>query len=582
MSLKTEKTEKTKKEKRYYTDFGKIKYFNIISDFFLFLFVFVVAFLFIDIIYILINYHFNFALLSLKNLKDLTLSVFKNLKNLKKFGVFGKVYFYFLISSISFFFIYLMYLFLQIKKANILAKLSSLNLENYRLKRRKNALLFLVRRGEELNKNDFLDENLENIRQVFNKYFKRDDEIIVERYKNKGFLIKKINLNVSNFSTKMLKKNQIFFGKSLKHNYIYVNVNELTHYLVVGQSGSGKSVFQNLLINQFIFNLKNSIEFLYLVDLKGGVEFLQYNIFKNVNVVTDVSQLLDLTRFLIQKMNDRYALMIKNNQKNWKKAQIIVMIDEYASVNDQVDFLEKDEAKQLKNNLRTLLAKARAAGIKFFIATQKATSDSIDTTLRENLQTKILMRTISKEAQKAVLGGKEIIDELGVEPGRFTKGRYIFFGEKIVDVTQAPFIDENFYLNLKKIRKDLVEKDKEKKEVIEFEKEVEEVVEEFEKEPKEVVEKVEEEPKEVEEVEKEAPKEIEEVEVKEDELKKAIEKRKELYKKTNEIENKKLKAEIRKKIKEIKDKQENEKIACLREIEEIEKKYFNDELRNVT
>ncbi len=562
MSLKTEKTQKLRREKRYYTDFGKIKYFNIVSDFFLFIFLFIAAFLFIDIAYILINYHFNFSFLSLKNLKDLTLSVFKNLKNLREIGAFGKVYFYFLFSSALFFLLYLMYLFFQIKKANILAKLSSLSLENYRLKKKKNALLFLVKRGEELNKSKFLDENLENIRQVFNKYFKKEDEIIVERFKNKGFLIKKINLNVENFSPKMLKKNQIFFGKSLKNGNIYVKVEDLTHYLVVGQSGSGKSVFQNLLINQFIFNLENSVSELYLVDLKGGVEFLQYSIFKNVNVVTDVSQLLDLTRFLIQKMNDRYALMIKNNQKNWRESQIIVMIDEYASVNDQILFLEKNDAKELKNNLRTLLAKARAAGIKFFIATQKATSDSIDTTLRENLQTKILMRTISKEAQRAVLGGKEVIDELGVEPAQFTKGRYIFFSEKIVDVVQSSYIKEDFYLNLKKIRKDLVKSSKK------------------EAPKKEVIEKIEEEPKEIEEKVEvlEAPKAVEEKrevevivekkeEIEENELEKAIEKRKELYKRASKIKNK----EIMKKLRQIKKEQEEEKKVCLNELEEIEK-----------
>jgi len=327
-------------------------------------------------------------------------------------------------------------------------------LEGYKLKRRKDGLLFVIKRGEELDKKKFADENLENIRQIFSKFFK-EDEIVVERWKNRGFYIKKVKLSVREFSLKMLKEGEVYFGKGLKNGDIYLKIGDLTHFLIVGQSGAGKSVFQNLLINQFVFNLKNGVEELYLVDLKGGVEFLQYSKFKNVEVVTDVPQLLNLSRFLIKKMNERYKKMIEEGWKNWRGNQIIVLIDEYASVNDQAGLLEKEEEKELKNNLRTLLAKARASGIKFFIATQKATADSIDTTLRENLQSKILMRTVSKDAQKVVIA-KEQLEELGVEPARFRKGRFVLFTEKILDLVQSPFIKENFYKEIEKLRPDLV------------------------------------------------------------------------------------------------------------------------------
>ena len=335
-----------------------------------------------------------------------------------------------------------------------MSKLSSLGLEGYKLKRRKDGLLFVIKRGEELDKKKFADENLENIRQIFSKFFK-EDEIVVERWKNRGFYIKKVKLSVREFSLKMLKEGEVYFGKGLKNGDIYLKIGDLTHFLIVGQSGAGKSVFQNLLINQFVFNLKNGVEELYLVDLKGGVEFLQYSKFKNVEVVTDVPQLLNLSRFLIKKMNERYKKMIEEGWKNWRGNQIIVLIDEYASVNDQAGLLEKEEEKELKNNLRTLLAKARASGIKFFIATQKATADSIDTTLRENLQSKILMRTVSKDAQKVVIA-KEQLEELGVEPARFRKGRFVLFTEKILDLVQSPFIKENFYKEIEKLRPDLV------------------------------------------------------------------------------------------------------------------------------
>ena len=457
MGLKTEKTQKLKKERRYYTPFGKLKFLNIVNDIVLVLSLSVLSFFLLQVFYLTLKIGFDVNVLGNYNTYlQITQNVFKNFLNLRDFEWPDKVFFYYFVFIFSLIFIYFLYLIHSIKKADLLAKLSSLNLEGYRLKYRKNGLLFIVRRGEELDKKLFEDENLENIRQVFSKFFK-DSEVVVERWKNKGFYIKKVELNVPEFSENMLEKGKLYFGRGLKSGDIYLKIPEITHFLIVGQSGAGKSVFQNLLINQFIFNLQieNGVQELFLIDLKGGVEFLQYSKFKSVKVVTDIPQLLNLSRFLIKKMNERYNKMIEKGWKNWRGNQVIVLIDEYASVNDQAGLLEKEEEKELKNNLKTLLAKSRAAGIKFFIATQKATSDSIDTTLRENLQSKILMRTISKDAQRVVIPAEQI-EELGVQPARFSKGRFILFTEKILDLVQSPFVSENFYKEIEKLRPDLV------------------------------------------------------------------------------------------------------------------------------
>jgi len=599
MSLKTEKTQKLRREKRYYTDFGKIKYFNIANDFILLLILIIIAFFLIEIFGLMLNAGFDFVnYLNLKTFKNLTISIFSNFWDLKNSSYwFDRVIYYYILLSVYIIVFYLIYLSWQIKKANVLSKLSNLGLENYKLRVKKDGLLFLIKRGEELDFSKFQDENLENIRQVFNKYFSSQDELIVERYKSKGFYIKKVKLKVQEFNPRMLKKGQIYFGRGLRSGDIYLKISEITHFLIVGQSGAGKSVFQNLLINQMIFNLKNGVEALYLVDLKGGVEFLQYQKFKNVEVITDVPQLLNLSRFLIQKMDERYQKMIEKGWKNWRDGQIIIMIDEYASVNDQAQMLTKEEEKELKNNLRTLLAKARAAGIKFFVAPQKATSDSIDTTLRENLQSKILMRTVSKDAQRVVIP-KEELEELGVQPAKFGKGRFVLFGEKILDLMQSPYVKENFYQEVAKFRPDLVEKNKVKNKsdlgsvalaidekslkTAEIESKNEEKVENLVENQDLSYHEAEadnfckNEDGEIggsnfcEKIEAEASDNLSPI----SDLKRAIEFRKELYKKTNNIEDKKLKANIRRLIKEIKYKQENENISCLEDLKRIEEEFF--------
>ncbi len=282
----------------------------------------------------------------------------------------------------------------------------------------------------------------DNLEHYLNLTIYKIDKI----FPNKVAIKYKDPLEKFTFTRELFKKDMVYFGRGFNSGDIYIHLKDLTHYLIVGQSGSGKSVFQNLLINNILFNLEQ-VEKLFLVDLKAGVEFTQYQkIDKNkIEVISDISQLLPLTRNLIEIMENRYKTMIEQDIKNWNGKPILIFIDEYASIKDQAQNLEKNENKELNNNIRTLLAKARASGIKFFIATQKATSDSIDTTVRENLQTKILLRTVSKDAQRAVLGGKEVIEELGVDPAKFDKGRYIFFGDTIQDLVQAPFIPDDFY-----------------------------------------------------------------------------------------------------------------------------------------
>ena len=301
----------------------------------------------------------------------------------------------------------------------------------------------IYKNNTKINYENYLKEQ-ENIEQFLNMKIHKINRLPF----NKVSLMYKEPFNLYTFDYKQLKKDYVFFGNGFKHKEIYIKLNELTHYFIVGQSGSGKSVFQNLLINNFIYNLDN-LEKLILVDLKGGVEFLQYKqVNKNKIIVIDsITKLNKLLNFLVNKMEKRYNEMIKKDIKNWDGKQIIVLIDEFVSIKDQSNLLDKNENKELNNNLRTLLGKSRASGIKFFISTQKGTSDSIDTTIRENLQTKILLRTISKDGQRAVLGGNEVIEELGVEPSKFTKGKMIFFSETLTDYIQSPYIQEDFYKN---------------------------------------------------------------------------------------------------------------------------------------
>jgi hypothetical protein len=438
----------------------------------------------------------------------------------------------------------------QSKKAMLM---SNLALDSYTLKPLKNGLLLKLKDGEEMDF-DYVKSIEDDIKQAFNI----DKNISIERANNRDILIKFVdNLKNYNISLNYLKKSKIFFGIDSNQNPVYVPINGATHYLIGGQSGSGKSVFQNLLIANFLFNI-NEIESLYLVDLKGGmVEFKRYAKFEKVNVIGELVELLSLTNELIKEMNSRYKEMAKDGVTKKEDEPIFLMIDEFASIKDMKLSIEKDEFKQLELNIRTLLAKARASNIKIFVASQRLTSDSIDTTVRSNFQSKILMKSDNKDSQKAVFGDLEWINERGLKVDKFQKGEYVFkddYNQNIVHL-KAPFVDDSFYLEvgakLKEKTNQEVKAEPYPKPIIEDESKDKEVV----------VDK-----KELKNTDDKEALSSSSVPVASEE----IVKRKELYNLAKKIEDDKKRKEIYKEIRAIKKTQEND-ISCSNQLEEIEK-----------
>jgi hypothetical protein len=332
-------------------------------------------------------------------------------------------------------------------KAKIQQKLSALGMENYRYKKKGKKHLFILKTGEEI-EFDYVLSIKEDIKQRFGL----NGSIKIERLNNSDIVIEELeDFEKTEIKKEQLKDGFIYFGLARELGEKYIKITELTHYLIAGASGSEKSVFQNLLVASFIYNLK-WLNKLHMVDLKGGtVEFGRYKSVDKVDVIGDIEQLLILTRELIAIMETRYQEMSEKGVTNYldvdENQTIIVMIDEYATIENMGKLMNKDDFKELKLNMLTLLAKARASAIKFLIATQKATSDNIDTTLRENLQSRILLRTSASEAQKAVLSTLDAIEEFDVNPKYFDKGQYIMYDDTTQEdyFIQAPFVADGFY-----------------------------------------------------------------------------------------------------------------------------------------
>jgi DNA segregation ATPase FtsK/SpoIIIE, S-DNA-T family len=204
-----------------------------------------------------------------------------------------------------------------------------------------------------------------------------------------------------------VKNNPLPFiiGEKASGGYKFACLSNLRHLMVTGATGSGKSVFLNLIILSLLLNVSPEELSLYLVDPKV-VEFSQFNGFPQVKkIITDMKKADALLASLVEEMEKRYKIFaetgVKNigtyNQKsNQKMAYTVVVIDEYADlvmINDEVE-----------DHIVRLSQKARAAGIHIILATQKPLSDIVTSVLKSNLPSVISFRLKTSSDYRTVFG----------------------------------------------------------------------------------------------------------------------------------------------------------------------------------
>ncbi|PGM51095.1 FtsK/SpoIIIE domain-containing protein [Bacillus sp. AFS053548] len=161
----------------------------------------------------------------------------------------------------------------------------------------------------------------------------------------------------------------IFLGVDRLGNPVFDDFGRISHLLVAGSTGSGKSVFLTTLLTFFHLTMKPEELILFLIDPKQ-VEFSPFEDSPLVErVITKSEEAISLLSSLVQEMEKRYELFKKEKvrnishyrKKNHTIKNIVVIIDEYADL-----FLYD---KSVEDYVCLLAQKSRAAGIFLCICT---------------------------------------------------------------------------------------------------------------------------------------------------------------------------------------------------------------------
>lgn len=203
-------------------------------------------------------------------------------------------------------------------------------------------------------------------------------------------------------------------GWDINHKEVCFEIgNEQNHTLICDHSGSGKSNFLHVLIQNLAFYYAPNEVQLFLLDYKEGVEFNAYvadtalEHARLVSVASSISYGITFLKWLCDEMEkraDRFKQFNVKDLNNYRKhdemPRLIVVIDEF-----QVLFSDNSTKgkESVERSLNTLLKKGRSYGVHLVLATQTMRGPDIDSSFKAQIANRIAL-PMDAEDSSSVFG----------------------------------------------------------------------------------------------------------------------------------------------------------------------------------
>ncbi|GAA7634466.1 hypothetical protein HpMMM46_05430 [Helicobacter pylori] len=200
------------------------------------------------------------------------------------------------------------------------------------------------------------------------------------------------------------------------------------HTLICGRSGSGKSNFLHVLIQNLAFYYAPNEVQLFLLDYKEGVEFNAYTnptILEHARLVSVAGSVgfgVSFLSWLCKEMQERANLFKQFNvkdlndyRKHGEMPRLIVVIDEFQVLFSDNSAKGKESVDQ---SLNTLLKKGRSYGVHLILATQTMRDTDINRSIMAQIANRIAL-PMDAEDSNSILNNDDAACELVRSEGIF-------------------------------------------------------------------------------------------------------------------------------------------------------------------
>ena len=215
---------------------------------------------------------------------------------------------------------------------------------------------------------------------------------------------------------------QLYFpiGREPDGNDVFKDLSEMPHLLIGGSTGSGKTVFLHSMLCSMLKTHPNPDD-LKLIISSAGIEDFVY--FENIphllngKLITTAKEAVEVIKTIV---NDEFearaeiliSLKAKNiieyNQKsNIKLPPIVIIIDEFADIADQLS--NKKEREEFYTVVRRIVQIGRKRGIHMVLCTQRPSANLVPTDIKAQLTGRLALRVTD------AISSRMIIDETGAQ-----------------------------------------------------------------------------------------------------------------------------------------------------------------------
>ncbi|MGN8485076.1 FtsK/SpoIIIE domain-containing protein [Helicobacter pylori] len=255
---------------------------------------------------------------------------------------------------------------------------------------------------EVINDHGIKSQHMKDFADKIKAYYKQKKEVkreLKDLQKDKEFWTKSSQHEVS-----------VPVGWDINHKEVCFEIgNEQNHTLICGRSGSGKSNFLHVLIQNLAFYYAPNEVQLFLLDYKEGVEFNAYAdpILEHARLVSVASSVgfgMSFLSWLCKEIQKRAELFkqfkvkdLSDYRKHGEMPRLIVVVDEFQVLFSDNSTKEKESVDQ---SLNTLLKKGRSYGVHLVLATQTMRGTDINPSFKAQIANRIALPMDADDSAK--------------------------------------------------------------------------------------------------------------------------------------------------------------------------------------
>jgi len=203
-------------------------------------------------------------------------------------------------------------------------------------------------------------------------------------------------------------------GKNGRDSLMFTINNQIeSHALLIGRSGSGKSNLLHIMISDLVLNYSPQDIKLYLVDMKGGIEFVKYTQMglphlEIASITSDREMALTILKRVEGKLNEREKLFSSQGVQNIeqynsryaqdKQPRLLLILDEFQELFTKEDSIKREAAEIFDR----ISKKGRSFGINMILASQSLGGDTLAASTVNQFAIRIVLQCSEDDSRRVL------------------------------------------------------------------------------------------------------------------------------------------------------------------------------------